>query len=97
WHYSEQERAGISERLEGLVAVRVSTQGLPLLHGYGQSDTEQQAFAEDIQLLLFSEDLQMFNDIVYEHNAPSPNRVVVALRVLTSIHYPLGTRGLIVD
>ncbi|KAG6604627.1 Pol Polyprotein [Phytophthora cinnamomi] len=62
---------------------------------YAADDEEDQvAFVEDIQVLLFDEDQQQFNDSVTEE---SILRLTTALQRLTEIHCPDGTRGVILD
>ncbi|GMF54447.1 unnamed protein product [Phytophthora fragariaefolia] len=67
--------------------------------GYAADDEEDQvAFVEDIQVLLFDEDLQQFNDTVAEESILRPTTVaLVALQRLTESHSPDGTRGVILD
>lgn len=50
------------------------------------------AFVEDIQVLLFDEDLQQFNETVAEESILWPTTVA-----LVEIHCPDGTRGVILD
>ncbi|DBA01732.1 TPA: LOW QUALITY PROTEIN: hypothetical protein N0F65_010142 [Lagenidium giganteum] len=58
---------------------------------------EHDAFVEDVQLLLADEDLSAFNDIVNEEVAFRENVADYALRYLTSIHCPPGTRELLME
>eukprot|EP00644_Phytophthora_capsici_P016207 jgi/Phyca11/115494/e_gw1.28.560.1 len=58
---------------------------------------DQQAFIEDIQVLLFGEDLQQFNDAVAEEVLLRPDVALVALKRLTAVHCPDGTRGVVID
>lgn len=65
--------------------------------GYTMEQGDQWALAEDIQVLLFDEDLRFFNDIIREEAEFRPNITVVALRQLTARHCPPGTRGALMD
>ncbi|EGZ21833.1 hypothetical protein PHYSODRAFT_448231, partial [Phytophthora sojae] len=61
-------------------------------------DSEDQlAFVEDIQLLLFDEDLHFFDDFVREEAQLRPDVAIAGLRHLTTRHCPAGTRGLLMD
>ncbi|ETP27684.1 hypothetical protein F442_23039 [Phytophthora nicotianae P10297] len=54
-------------------------------------------FVEDVQVLLQDDDLLMFNEIVAEEQLTSTNVALQALRRLTTVHCPPGTRALIMD
>lgn len=64
---------------------------------YGQDPEDQFAFVEDIQLLLFDEDLNFFNDFVRDEAHLRPDVAIAGLRHLTARHCPAGTRGLLMD
>ncbi|KAE8889376.1 hypothetical protein PF010_g11238 [Phytophthora fragariae] len=65
--------------------------------GYTLEQGDQWALAEDIQVLLFEEDLRFFNDIFREEAEFRPNITVIALRQLTARHCPPETRGVLMD
>lgn len=64
---------------------------------YSYEQEDQLAFVEDIQLLLFDEDLHFFNDFVREEVQLRPDVAVAGLRHLTAKHCPAGTRGMLMD
>ncbi|OWZ19170.1 hypothetical protein PHMEG_0006611, partial [Phytophthora megakarya] len=64
---------------------------------YTHEHDDQLAFVEDIQLLLFDEDLHFFNDFVREEVQLRPDVAVAGLRHLTARHCPAGTRGMLMD
>ncbi|KAE8966377.1 hypothetical protein PR003_g29561 [Phytophthora rubi] len=64
---------------------------------YGYESEDQLAFVEDIQLLLFDEDLHFFNDFVREEAQLRPDVAISGLQHLTTRHCPAGTRGLLMD
>ncbi|KAE8892936.1 hypothetical protein PF005_g11084 [Phytophthora fragariae] len=72
-------------------------QEYPAFMQYGYESEDQLAFVEDIQLLLFDEDLHFFNDFVREEAQLKPDVAIAGLRHLTTRHCPAGTRGLVMD
>ncbi|KAF4127726.1 hypothetical protein GN958_ATG23092 [Phytophthora infestans] len=64
---------------------------------YTLDQGDQWAMAEDIQVLLFDENLRFFNDVFREEAEFRPNITLMALRQLTAIHCPPGTRGVLMD
>ncbi|ETL80447.1 hypothetical protein L917_19062 [Phytophthora nicotianae] len=65
--------------------------------GYTLEQGDQWALAEDLQVLLFDEDLRFFNDVFREEAEFRPNITVVALSQLTVRHCPPGTRGVLME
>ncbi|KAE9036994.1 hypothetical protein PR001_g8574 [Phytophthora rubi] len=65
--------------------------------GYSQNDADQLDFVEDVQVLLHDDDLLLFNETVAEEQYVSNNVAIQALRRLTAVHCPPGTRALIMD
>eukprot|EP00644_Phytophthora_capsici_P009906 jgi/Phyca11/18674/fgenesh1_pg.PHYCAscaffold_39_\ len=65
--------------------------------GYSHSEQDQLDFVEDVQVLLQDEDLLMFNDFVADDLLTNGNVAIQALRQLTTVHCPPGTRALIMD
>ncbi|OWY92288.1 hypothetical protein PHMEG_00038773 [Phytophthora megakarya] len=65
--------------------------------GYQNTEEDQFAFVEDLQVLLFDDDLLMFNDVVVEEQLEHVDVAIHSLRRLTMVHCPPGTRTLIID
>ncbi|KAE9356021.1 hypothetical protein PF008_g3792 [Phytophthora fragariae] len=65
--------------------------------GYQSTEEDQFAFVEDLQVLLFDDDLLMFNDVVAEEQLDHVDVAIYALRRLTMVHCPPGTRTMIID
>ncbi|KAG1687228.1 hypothetical protein DVH05_001396 [Phytophthora capsici] len=57
----------------------------------------QFSLADDMQSLLFEEDLRQSNDVVREETQIRPDIVVAGIRQLTMRHCPSGTRDLLMD
>ncbi|EGZ08742.1 hypothetical protein PHYSODRAFT_318692 [Phytophthora sojae] len=64
---------------------------------YTLSQEDQFALADDMQLLLFEEDLRQFNDVVREEAQNRPDVAVAGIRQLTMRHCPPETRGAPMD